>query len=97
MEAAVRLQNCNLQSNLNNKKCLLYLSEILPPSYSDTLMQKCLKYYEETFGQEEIPTLEEILKISSQEKQSKHRTFHSVTYNDHIYIGELDSKGNVSS
>ena len=96
MEAAVRLQNCNLQSNVNNKKCLLYLSEILPPSYSDTLIQKCLKYYGETFGQEEILTLEEILKISSQEQQSKHRTFHSVTYNGHIYIGELDAKGNVS-
>ena len=96
MEAAVRLQNCNSHSNVNKKNCLIYLSEILPPSYSDTLIQKCLKYYEETFGQEEICTLVEILKISSQEKQSKHRTFHSVTYNDHIYIGELDAKGNIS-
>ena len=93
MEAAVRLQNCTSHSTANDKSCLICLSEILPPSYSDTLIQKCLKYYRRVFGPHEIQTLVEILKITSQDKQSKSRTFHSITYNDHVYFGELDAKG----
>jgi len=93
MEAAVRLQNCTSHSTANDKNCLICLSEILPPSYSDTLIQKCLKYYRRVFGPHEIQTLVEILKITSQDKQSKSRTFHSITYNDHVYFGELDAKG----
>ena len=93
MEAVERLQTCTSHSNSNNKNCLLFLSEILPPSYSDTLMQKCLYYYEKVFGQHEMWSFLEILKITNQEKKSKHRTFHSIAYNSHIYVGELDAKG----
>ena len=93
MEAAVRLQTCTSHSNSKNKYCLLCLSEILPPSYSDTLIQKCLNYYEKVFGQQEMWSLLEILKITNQEWKSKHRTFHSITHNSHSYVGELDAKG----
>jgi len=93
MEAAVRLQTCTSHSNSKHKNCLLCLSKILPPSYLDTLIHKCLNYYERVFGQQEMWSLLEILKITNQERKSKHRTFHSITYNNHIYIGELDEKG----
>ena len=93
MEAAVRLQTCTSHSNSKHKNCVLCLSEILPPSYSDILINKCLNYYERVFGQQETWSLLEILKITNQVIKPKHRTFHSIAYNSHIYVGELDAKG----
>jgi hypothetical protein len=69
------------------------LSEILPPPYSDILIQKCLQYYEKVFGQSAKEELTQILTCAGQKIPPKCKTYRCVTYNNHIYIGELDAKG----
>ena len=75
----------------------LQLSDILPPTYSDILVEKCLKYYRKVFGQKASEELTEILKCASQNTPPKNKTFHYANYNNHIYIGELDFKGKISN
>ena len=89
MDEIVGLNEYNNQASNNP----LPLSETLPPPYSDILVQKCLKYYRKVFGQNASEELIEILRCASQNTQPKFRTFHYVSYNNQIYVGELDAKG----
>lgn len=93
MDAIVRLKEYNNQTSDDP----LRLSEILPPPYSDILVQKCLKYYRRVFGQNSSEELTEILRCASQNTQPKFTTFHYVSFNNQIYIGELDAKGIILS
>ena len=92
MNAIVRLREYNNQAPETSSR----LSEILPPPYSDILVQTCLKYYRKVFGQNSSEELTEILQCASQNTQPKFKTFHYVSYNNQIYIGELDAKGKIS-
>ena len=90
MEATVRLKDKNTDKESEEFKSL---SDILPPPYSDILIQKCLQYYEKVFGQSAKEELIEILTCAGQKIPPKCKTYRRVTYNNHIYIGELDAKG----
>ena len=90
MEATVRLNN--KKTHKESEECK-NLSDVLPPPYSDILIQKCLYYYEKVFGQSAKEELIEILTCAGQNIPPKCKTYKCVRYNNHIYIGELDAKG----
>ena len=89
MEAVIRSKDCNIES-YNEAE---YPSEILPPSYLDILVEKCLKYHEKVFGRYAKEEIKEIIDCALCDTQSKSRTFHCVRYNSNVYTGELDAKG----
>ena len=91
MEAIACLENsdCRVTSDP------LRLSNLQPPSYSDILLEKCLKYYEHVFGKTEKEKIAEELRYAGHNTILKYKTFHQRNYNDHVYIGELDAKGRL--
>ena len=90
MEATERLKDKNMSKESEELKSL---SEVLPPPYSDILIQKCLQYYEKVFGKSAKEELAEILACAGQKIPPDCKTYRCVTYNNHVYIGELDAKG----
>ena len=49
MEAVIRLKDCNIESHHE----AVHSSEILPPSYLDILVEKCLIYHHLASEQQE--------------------------------------------
>lgn len=80
-------------SNIESYKEAVYPSEILPPSYLDILVEKCLIYHEKVFGRCAKEEMKEIIDCAHHNTQSKSQTFHCVRYNNNVYNGELDAKG----
>ena len=89
MDAVSRLKDSNMESHHE----AVYSSEILPPSYLDILVEKCLKYHEKVFGRCAKEEIKEIIDCAHRNTQSKSLTFHCVRYNNNVYNGELDAKG----
>ena len=89
MEEVIRSKDSNIESY----KEAVYPSEILPPSYLDILVGKCLKYHEKVFGRCAKEEIKEIIDCAHRNTQSKSLTFHCVRYNSNVYNGELDAKG----
>ena len=89
MEEVIRSKDSNIESY----KEAVYPSEILPPSYLDILVGKCLKYHEKVFGRCAKEEIKEIIDCAHRNTQSKLLTFHCVRYNNNVYNGELDAKG----
>ena len=89
MEEVIRSKDCNIESYNE----AVYPSEILPPSYLDILVEKCVKYHEKVFGRYAKERIQEIIDCAHRNTQSKSQTFHCVRYNNNVYNGELDTKG----
>ena len=89
MEEVIRSKDSNTESY----KEAFYSSKILPPSYLDILVEKCLKYHEKVFGRCAKEEIKEIIDCAHRNTQSKSITFHCVRYNNNVYNGELDAKG----
>ena len=88
MDAVIRLKDCNIESHED-----VHSSEILPPSYLDILVEKCLKYHQIVFGRYAKEAMKEIIDLAHRNTQTKSQTFHCVRYNNNVYNGELDAKG----
>ena len=89
MDAVSRLKDSNMESHHE----AVYSSEILPPSYLDILVEKCLKYHQNVFGKYAKEEIKEIIDLAHRNTQTKSQTFHCVRYNNNVYNGELDAKG----
>ena len=57
MEAVIPSKDCNIESYNE----ALYPSKVLPPSYLDILVEKCLKYHEKVFGRCAKEEIKEII------------------------------------
>ena len=90
MDAVIRSKDCNIESHDHEA---VHSSEILPPSYLDILVEKCLKYHQNVFGRYEKEEIKEIIDLAHRNTQSKSQTFRCVRYKNNVYNGELDAKG----